>query len=63
MQHKNIIKNNGLKEGREEGIKEGKKEEKIEIVQKLLEEKMPIEFIEKITGLSKQEIHVIKEKI
>ena len=41
---------------------EGKKEEKIEIAKKLLKEKMPIEKIAQITGLSEKELQeLIKE--
>ena len=39
-----------------QGIKKGKSEKTVEIAKKLIKEKMSIEFIEKITGLSKQEI-------
>lgn len=35
---------------------EGKKEEKLEIAKKLLQEKIPIEKISKVTGLSEEEI-------
>ena len=41
---------------REEGRTEGKKEEKLEIAKKLLQEKIPIEKISKVTGLSEEEI-------
>ena len=44
----------------EEGIETGIKQEKIEIAQKMLKEKLPIEIIEKLTGLSKEEIEKIK---
>ena len=40
----------GLKEGKELGLKQGLKEGKREIARKLLEMKMPIEEIIKITG-------------
>lgn len=43
-------------EGREEGRTEGKKEEKLEIAKKLLQEKMPIEKIAEITGVSQDKI-------
>ena len=51
----------GMEEGREQGIQQGiqqgKKENTVDIVKKMLKENMPIELIEKITGLSKEEIH------
>ena len=46
----------GLKEGMDKGLKEGMKQKQIEIAQKLLKQKMEIEQIMSITGLSKQEI-------
>ena len=49
---------NGIKRG----IKEGRKEEKIEIAKKLLETKMEINEISRITGLSIEEISNIKNK-
>lgn len=51
------------KEGIELGIEEGKKEEKIEIVKKMLKEKMSVELIAKITHLSKEEIDKIKKNM
>ena len=50
----------GKEKGRKEGKIEGKREEKIEIVKKMLKEKLPIEMIEKLTGLSKEEIEKLK---
>ena len=50
----------GKEKGRKEGKIEGKREEKIEIVKKMLKEKLSIEMIEKLTGLSKEEIEKIK---
>ena len=50
----------GKEKGRKEGKIEGKREEKIEIVKKMLKEKLLIEMIEKLTGLSKEEIEKIK---
>ena len=51
---------NGMKKGIEKGKKEGKREEKIEIAKKMFKEKLPIEMIEKFTGLSKEKIEKIK---
>ena len=50
----------GKEKGRKEGKIEGKRKEKIEIVKKMLKEKLSIEMIEKLTGLSKEEIEKIK---
>ena len=48
--------NSSFRKGKKEGIKEGKEKEKIENAKKMKEEKIPIETIEKITGLTKEEI-------
>ena len=55
MDHK-WWRNSAIKEGREIGIKEGIKEGKKEVARSLIKEKMPIEKIISITGLSKEEI-------
>ena len=49
----------GLKKGKKEGIKEGIKKSKIAIAKKMKEEKVDIDFIIKITGLTKEEIEKI----
>ena len=43
-------------EAKRDGKKEGVKEEKIQIAKKMLKEKVSIEFIIKVTGLSKEEV-------
>ena len=61
----------GLKEGREEGIKEGKKEGKKEgieegkqqLIIEMLKNGVDEDFIVKISGMSKEKILQIKEKI
>lgn len=54
----------GLKQGKEEGLKQGKeeglKQEKRKIAKKLIELNFPIEQIEYITGLKKEDIEKIK---
>ncbi|MDQ1351853.1 MAG: hypothetical protein QG657_2159 [Acidobacteriota bacterium] len=50
----------GREEGREEGKEEGKKEEKREMARKSLKEGLSIELVAKITGLSAQEIEMLK---
>lgn len=56
-------KTKGKEEGKEEGIKEGEKNKQIEIVKRMLKEKMPIDMIEKITELTKEEIKQIQDKL
>ena len=46
----------GLARGREEGIKYGEKNKSLEIAKKMKEENISMEQIEKITGLTKEEI-------
>ena len=48
--------NRGLARGIIEGKKEGIKEGKLSIAKKMLEEKLDIDFIAKVTGLSRSEI-------
>lgn len=45
-----------LRKGIEKGLKEGEKKARLETAKKMLEEKIPIEIIIKVTGLSKEEI-------
>jgi len=69
-QAKYTAREEGLEEGREEGKKqgikegrkEGRKEAKIEVAKKMIEEKMDIELIEKVTGLSKEKIEELESK-
>lgn len=53
----------GKKEGREEGREEGRSEEKRNIAKSMLREKINIEVISKVTGLSKEEIEKLNKKI
>ena len=48
----------GIKEGHKKGVKEGKKE----IAKKMLEEKLNIELIEKVTNISKEDLKKMQEK-
>ena len=52
----------GIAEGKKAGIAEGAKQKNIEIVKKMLAEKIDIETISKVTGLKKSEIESIKNK-
>ncbi len=56
----NLAKIYNRKYGREEGIKQGIKQNKIETAKKMKEEKISIETIMKITGLTEKEINEIK---
>lgn len=46
----------GLKQGIEQGIEQGTQKAKIEIAKNMLKEKIDIEIIQKVTGLTKDEI-------
>lgn len=48
--------NRGIKKG----IQQGRNEEKLEVAKKMLEEKISIETIMKVTGLTKEEIEELK---
>ena len=50
----------GKKEGRKEGRKEGIKQNRTDIAKKMLEEKLDIKLISKITGLTEKEIKKLK---
>ena len=54
-----MILNSERLEGIEEGIESGKKEEKLEIAKKMLDEKMSLESISRLTGLNITEIKKI----
>ncbi|MBR3230162.1 MAG: Rpn family recombination-promoting nuclease/putative transposase [Bacilli bacterium] len=59
-----MVRDNELKYAREDAIKEGRKEgikqNKAEIAKKMIEEKLDIKFISKITGLTEKEIENLK---
>ena len=57
---RNHLTEEGRREGRQEGKKEGEKSKSIEIAKNMLKENFDIEVIEKVTGLSKEEIKNIK---
>ena len=50
----------GLEKGHKQGIEQGKKENNLSIAKKMLEEKIPLETIIKITNLSKKDIENLK---
>ena len=50
----------GLEE-RKEGKKEGRNERNVEFIRNLLQMNMDLDFIEKATGLSREEILKVKE--
>ncbi|HMQ48985.1 MAG TPA: hypothetical protein PKA00_06085 [Saprospiraceae bacterium] len=49
-----------FKEGKAEGIAEGKKEQNIEIAKSALKNGLDVALIQKLTGLSKDEIEQLK---
>ena len=50
----------GLEEGLEKGLEKGRQEEKKQVAVNLLKEGTDVEFVKKITGLSKREIESLK---
>lgn len=60
IQYIEDAENRGIKKGIEKGRKEGEKKAKLEYVKRMLDEKIPIETIIKITGLTKEEIEKLK---
>jgi predicted transposase/invertase (TIGR01784 family) len=52
----------GIKKGEKKGIEVGEKKAKTKIVQKMLQEKMDIQLISKVTGLSEENILQLKMK-
>ena len=54
------IFNDGRKAGIETGIKTGSKSRNLEIIKNMLKEKLPLELIAKITGVSEKEINKMK---
>ena len=54
-----IGKNEGIEIGKNEGIEIGKKIVQIQLAKNLLKENVELEFIERITGLSIQELKIL----
>jgi predicted transposase YdaD len=50
----------GREEGREEGMAQGIEKGKEEIALSCLEESLPLEFIERLTGLTKEKISMLR---
>ena len=55
-----FARDEGLEEGREKGREEGRTVEKIEIARNLLAEGSTVELVQKITGLTTEEIEKLK---
>ena len=53
----------GIKQGIEQGIEQGSLQEKNQVAINLLKEKMPYDFISKVTGLTVEEIKKIEKNI
>ena len=51
--------NQGREEAREEGMQQGKEIEKLEIAKSMLAEGLEIDLIQKVTGLSKEDVEVM----
>ena len=51
------------REGKREGKREGMREGKREVAKTLLQEKMSLTFVAKVTGFSPQEVRVIKKEL
>ena len=58
---RNTMYEKGVNQGISQGINQGIEQNKIETAKKMLEEKLDIELISKITNLSKEEIQKIEE--
>ena len=59
MDHEQLMyeaEQKGIAKGKSEGKAEGEKKKSLEIAKKMLEEKISIETIIKVTGLTKEEI-------
>ena len=52
----------GLQEGRQEGRQEGQQKEKERLALKLLQAKMEVSFISKVTELPEKEIRKLKDR-
>ena len=50
----------GMKAGMKAGIKTGENRKKMEIIKNMLKEKLPIDLISKVTGVSQKEINKMK---
>ena len=55
--------NEGHEQGIEQGIEQGSLQEKNQVAINLLKEKMPYDFISKVTGLTVEEIKKIEKSI
>ena len=53
----------GIKQGVEQGIKQGEENKKIELAKKMKQEGIDITTIQKITGLSQEEISKLQKKV
>ena len=62
IRDEHAIYEKGVDDGIEKGITKGAKQEKLQIAENMLKEGTSIEFIEKVTGLTKEEIEKINIK-
>ena len=63
QERQRTIQLQGIEEGKIEGRKEGKKENQIDTAKKMLAEKLPIELIVRISGLSLSEIEDLQKQL
>ena len=52
----------GHKEGKEEGLKEGAKQKSFDIAKRMLEKGIDIETISELTGLTAEEVSMLKDR-
>ena len=55
-----MIFNNGIKSGIKTGMKSGAHKRNLEIIKNMLKEKLPVDIISKVTGVSQKEINKMK---
>lgn len=58
--HDRDLKNSELSEALEKGIKQGIEQEKIEIAKSMLKENINIDIISKITGLTLEQLNLLR---
>ena len=56
-------KEEGREEGKEEGREEGAKQKSFDIAQRMLEKGIDIETISELTGLTAEEVFMLKEEL
>ena len=62
VHQENLLLNRGREEGREEGRIEGIAESRKEIAGRMLDEKLPEDLILRVSGLSEEELKMLKQE-